>query len=185
MKLLRIRDVKTPERGTKESSGIDFFLPNDFTELYNCKTCIFTPSSLILEQQQQIMKDTYFLFDDEKPYISIPPWYWILIPSGIKIELWSATSEKVYDLVFTEKSGIASKLGLIIGAKVVDMDFQWETHLHLINTSIYTIPIYPWQKIVQGIIREVIIDPIIEVSEDQIHLRSSQRWTWWFGSTNK
>lgn len=30
MKILKVRDVKTPERGTSKSAGIDFFIPNDF-----------------------------------------------------------------------------------------------------------------------------------------------------------
>lgn len=30
MKIEKIRDVKTPERGTQWSAGIDFFVPNDF-----------------------------------------------------------------------------------------------------------------------------------------------------------
>lgn len=29
MKILKTRDVKTPQRGTPESAGIDFFVPND------------------------------------------------------------------------------------------------------------------------------------------------------------
>lgn len=28
----RVRDVKAPSRGTPESAGLDFFVPNDFTE---------------------------------------------------------------------------------------------------------------------------------------------------------
>ena len=30
IKFIKIRDVKTPERGTTEAAGIDFFVPNDF-----------------------------------------------------------------------------------------------------------------------------------------------------------
>lgn len=29
MKIAKLRDVKTPSRGTSESAGIDFFIPND------------------------------------------------------------------------------------------------------------------------------------------------------------
>ncbi len=32
MKLSKIKDVKTPNRGTAGSAGLDFFVPNDFTE---------------------------------------------------------------------------------------------------------------------------------------------------------
>jgi len=32
MKIAKTRDVKTPERGTSKSAGLDFFIPNDFNE---------------------------------------------------------------------------------------------------------------------------------------------------------
>ena len=32
MRISKIKDVKTPERGTSQSAGIDFFVPNDFKE---------------------------------------------------------------------------------------------------------------------------------------------------------
>ena len=32
MRISKIKDVKTPERGTSRSAGIDFFVPNDFDE---------------------------------------------------------------------------------------------------------------------------------------------------------
>jgi dUTP pyrophosphatase len=33
MKISKIRDVKTPTRGTARSAGIDFFVPNDYPEV--------------------------------------------------------------------------------------------------------------------------------------------------------
>ena len=30
MRFFKVRDVKSPERGTQYSAGIDFFVPNDF-----------------------------------------------------------------------------------------------------------------------------------------------------------
>ena len=35
MRFLKIRDVKSPERGTEKSAGIDFFIPNDFNYTTN------------------------------------------------------------------------------------------------------------------------------------------------------
>ena len=32
MKFKKIRDVKSPVRGTPESAGIDIFIPNDFVK---------------------------------------------------------------------------------------------------------------------------------------------------------
>ncbi len=32
MKIKKIRDVKTPSRGTPDSAGIDFYIPDDYME---------------------------------------------------------------------------------------------------------------------------------------------------------
>jgi dUTP pyrophosphatase len=42
MKISKIRDVKTPTRGTSKSAGIDFFVPNDYPGL------ILAPSDSVL-----------------------------------------------------------------------------------------------------------------------------------------
>ena len=41
MKISKVRPVKTPERGTSRSAGIDFFIPDDFV------TCILYPQDRI------------------------------------------------------------------------------------------------------------------------------------------
>jgi dUTP pyrophosphatase len=35
LKITKTRDVKTPNRGTAESAGLDFYIPNDFEGPYN------------------------------------------------------------------------------------------------------------------------------------------------------
>ena len=32
MKISKVREVKTPTRGTEKSAGIDFYMPNGFSE---------------------------------------------------------------------------------------------------------------------------------------------------------
>jgi len=70
MKFLKIRDVKSPERGTCLSSGIDFFIPNDFIELFYSENCKFTPSEYI-EDQDKLKEDNFFI-ESEVPIINIP-----------------------------------------------------------------------------------------------------------------
>ncbi len=41
MKISKVRDVKTPSRGTDKSAGLDFFVPNDF------ETTVVKPNSAI------------------------------------------------------------------------------------------------------------------------------------------
>ena len=47
MKISKIRDVKTPVRGTEKSAGIDFFVPKDFnkTRLFPGES-VFIPSGI-------------------------------------------------------------------------------------------------------------------------------------------
>ena len=79
MKIQKIRDVKTPGRGTSQSAGIDFYVPEDFT------TSVLQPGESVL------------------------------IPSGIKVQVPTG-----YMLTAFNKSGVATKQGLSIGACVVD-----------------------------------------------------------------
>jgi dUTP pyrophosphatase len=125
IKMWKIRDVKTPERGTELSSGIDFFVPEALFPWY------------------------------------IEPGEDALIPSGLKIKLPKGT-----DLVFQNKSSVAKKL-LIIGAQVVDNDYQGEVHLHLINVGTETQVIDPGAKLAQGIVRYVRYDEIELVNSHQ------------------
>jgi len=43
MKIEKIRNVKTPNRGTEKSAGIDFFIPNDFKDSF-----IFPGESILI-----------------------------------------------------------------------------------------------------------------------------------------
>jgi len=50
------------------------------------------------------------------------------------------------------KSGVAHKLGLIVGSCVVDSSYEGEVHISLINTTKNKVTITAGQKIVQGVI---------------------------------
>lgn len=68
----------------------------------------------------------------------------VLIPSGIHVKL----PENVI-LVAENKSGIASKRGLIKAAQVIDVDYEGQIHINLINATNYATFIKPGDKIVQ------------------------------------
>lgn len=82
MKYFKTRDVKSPERGTSKSAGIDFFIPQDFETTY------------------------------------LQPGHTILIPAGIKVKL-----PEGYALIANNKSGIAFKKQLLVGACVGEETF--------------------------------------------------------------
>lgn len=159
MKIAKVREVKTPVRGTKKSAGLDFFIPEDF-----------------IEQM-------------------LPPGHDILIPSGIVADV-----PEGYMFMAAEKSGVVTskeaviasgrkpKEGafdsiIIIGAKIVDEDYQGEIHIHLVNVGSNHVLIKPGMKIAQFILVPVAYDDVEVVSRDQLFAEVSDRGDGGFGST--
>ena len=146
MKFLKIRSVKTPNRGTPQSAGIDFFIP------------------------------------DEYPKTEILPNTSILIPSGIK-----ANVPKGHAFIANNKSGVATKKNLIVGACVVDEDYQGEIHIHLINVGTSLIEIEPGDKIIQFLLTPVIYEPVemVNTIEELYNGNTTERGNGGFGSTGE
>lgn len=163
MKILKVRDVKTPTRGTSKSAGIDFYVPNTF-----------------------------------QPTV-LHPHCDILIPSGIK-----ACINEGLMLMGAEKSGVTTSTPAVVasgrspkedgyysptvlGAKIVDEDYQGEIHIHIINLGNQDITIMPGKKIAQFILVPVVYDSIEEVnSEDELFSGvTTERGNGGFGSTGE
>lgn len=143
MKISKIRNVKTPERGTPLSAGLDFFVPNDFP-------------------------GEHFLLPGDA----------VNIPSGIKVKVPHG-----FALVFMNKSGVAVKKGLQVGACVVDEDYQGEVHLHVRNTSTDVQSIKPGEKLVQALLIPVDYCDVEVVNVDELYEEGTQRGEGGFGST--
>lgn len=161
MKIAKVRNVKTPERGTPKSAGIDFFVPNDFVE--------------------QVL----------------PPQRDILIPSGIKADV-----PENFMLMAAEKSGVVTTRNaaiqagrkpkvtayntvVVLGAKIVDEDYQGEIHIHLVNVGNEYVIIKPGTKIAQFILVPVSYDTIELVPENELFNEASDRGDGGFGSTGE
>lgn len=140
LKIYKTRDVKTPARGTSQSAGIDFFVPNDF-------------GRLILKPQRDVN-----------------------IPSGIKVKF-----PKGYALVAFNKSGVAVKRNLQIGACVVDSDYEGEIHLHVVNVGHKNQVIEGGEKLVQFIMLPIVLCDVKE--EDSYKTENTERGDKGFGST--
>jgi dUTP pyrophosphatase len=161
MKYSKTREVKSPTRGTEQSAGIDFYIPNDW--------------------------------NDGQPY-AIPPGGRVLIPSGLKVNVPTG-----YALIAFNKSGVASKTGLIVGACVVDEDYQGEVHLNMINTNqpsetfsgngdAYAthpgyVTINPGDKLVQFILVPVNYANPEETNVNDLYTNTTERGEGGFGST--
>lgn len=145
VRILKIRDVKTPSRGTSGSAGLDFYVPNDW--------------------KQQ----------------SIAPGTGLNIPSGIR-----AIIPQGHALIAFNKSGIAVKNKLQVGACVVDEDYTGEIHLNVINIGNGVQEINPGMKLTQFLLVPVVYASIMELSpedEELFYERQSERGDGGFGST--
>lgn len=163
MKYIKIRDVKSPTRGTPHSAGIDFFIPNEW--------------------------------NNGEPF-HLRPGGSLLIPAGLKLKVPNG-----HALIAFNKSGVATKKGVIVGACVVDEDYQGELHLHIININqpdihrkiAYSsvpgfnpgfVTIIPGEKLMQFIIVPVnYVDPIEVQTLEELFPEESQRGEGGFGST--
>ena len=141
MKIAKIRNVKTPNRGTSESAGIDFYVPEDYSQ-------------------------------------TIKPGESCLIPSGIKANVPSG-----FALVAFNKSGVAVKKNLYVGACVVDEDYQGEIHINLTNVGKRSVEISSGEKIIQFVLLPVNYDIIEEVEEKNLFETTTVRGAGGFGST--
>ena len=103
------------------------------------------------------------------------------IPSGIKVRL-----PKNYVLIAFNKSGIATKYGLNVGACVVDENYTGEIHLDIHNTSNQYKTIVPGMKLMQFVLIAQEYHDIVEVkSEDELYANFDikERGEAGFGST--
>lgn len=161
MRFLKVRDVKSPERGTQYSAGIDFFVPNDFEPaILNPGADILIPSGI---------------------KVGLPPSTMLMAAdkSGI------ASSAKAKVEVGMKVKDDLSDSAIIIGAKIIDEDYPGEVHIHLINVGQNIVRISPGQKVAQFIIVPVLYSIPEEVkSQEELRIPQTER-TGGFSSTNK
>jgi deoxyuridine 5'-triphosphate nucleotidohydrolase len=160
------RKTKFPERGTPQSAGIDIFIPEfDFSFRKDFSQLNLRTGSKVGTQQ-----------------IAIPAHCGVLIPSGIRYMI-----PNNHALIAMNKSSIASKTGLIVGACVNDADYQGEYIISLINTTDLPVKIDSGQKIVQLVLVSTpVVDfrmlPLDDFNKIQIE---TVRASGGFGSTGK
>lgn len=166
LRYTKIRDVKSPVRGTAEAAGIDFFVPN-----YNRQF-----EADFSEKNPEIRYAAFI----ESMEITLEPGQRVLIPSGVKTWMTPGTA-----LIAANKSGVASKKGLIFGAQVVDSDYAGEVHISVINTSNNEVIIKTGEKLIQFIHTPVLLTPLDEVDADEFERLHSEslRGEGGFGST--
>ena len=95
MNYCKIREVKSPNRGSSQSAGIDIFIPTDIQ--HEVKT-------------EGVIKEWI-----------IRPGHSAVIPAGLIFDV-----PEGHALIAMNKSGVAVKKNLVIGACVIDEDYQGE-----------------------------------------------------------
>lgn len=101
-----------------------------------------------------------FYIPDDFKATKVWPGKAILIPSGVKAQV-----PEGYALIAFNKSGIATKEGLIVGACVVDQDYELEIHLHVMNVGDKVVDILPGQKLIQFVLLPVNYENVEVVDE--------------------
>lgn len=164
MKYAKIRDVKSPVRGTSKAAGIDFFVPEYGEEFIK-----------VFEEKNSAMPHN-------RDGFTIRAHQTVLIPSGIKCAV-----PEGYALVVQNKSGVASKKKLTYMANVIDEDYEGELHISLLNTSDDDVKVSWGEKIVQMVLIEMNYELPEECSlidlEEIFAKRESERGEGGFGST--
>ena len=160
-------DVKAPVRDYG-NAGVDFFIPNmteEFAKAFEAKNApenaVFTTDGF------------------GGPMIRIKAHGRVNIPSGISPNV---------ALEAHNKSGIATKYGLVFGASTVDANYQGIIHISLINTTDKDIELPLGMKVVQFIPRLIDVSPIevynnISFEEFYKDFEFSNRGEGAFGST--
>lgn len=138
----KLRDVKSPNRAYPDANGFsvaaatDFFVPEYNQTFY---------TDLVGKNPNKDYYNCSISPNCDSMTITITPHGRINIPSGIRVIIGDTNT----CLLAVNKSGVAANKGLVIGACLVDADYQAEIHLNVINTSDEPVQIKTGDKLVQ------------------------------------
>ncbi len=140
IKFLVCGDVKAPQRKAGQDAGFDFFVPN-YSEEFEKQ----------LEECNPDLGDyagvkIVITGDGHKKAIILPPNSDIKIPSMVR-----ALIPEDECLLLVNKSGVALKQKLTVGACLVDSSYEGIIHLHMFNIGKNPVAIEFGQKLVQGV----------------------------------
>jgi len=153
----RVREVRKPNRANSGDAGIDFYVPHLTDE----------DIRIIPQNENQMHQGNLrFKYDDnENIHISLAPGGRVLIPSGVRVLIDPRESM----LMAANKSGVATKRGLLYTAEIVDSTYTGEVHIGVFNSSPQRVDISLTldEKLMQFVHVPVILSTPVEVTEEQ------------------
>ena len=164
IRFTKIRNVKSPSRNWGDA-GSDFYVPEYSEEFIE-----------VLKEKNQGNNIVVLNEND----IQIGPHSQILVPAGIKVDIL----DKYTYLDFENKSGVATKKELLIGAQVIDAIYQGEVHINVHNVSNKFQTIKFGEKLAQAVHKEYRNTEWVEISNEEYdQIPKSSRADGGFGST--
>jgi len=115
---------------------------------------------------------------NEFKYVEFHPNESVKVPTGLKFNIPDG-----YVLIFFNKSGIASKKSLVLGACVIDSDYQGEVIVNLHNIGQSSVVLNAGDPIAQLIMYELPKVNLKEVLIDNLYKEVTDRGEGGFGST--
>lgn len=173
MKYSVIRDVKKPRYAHPGmDAGIDLFMPvfdYFFVSEFNAK---------MEETNLQMLQQGLCRLNMDQRCIEIAPTGRVIFPAGVKFNVPANRA-----LIANNKSGIATKQGLIFAASVIDNGYQNQVYISLINTSNKVVKLKQNQKVIQLVLHVIDNSDLEEVKQSQLYDVESKRGMGGFGHT--
>ena len=151
VKFTLTRNVKSPNRGTAEAAGIDFFIPY-FDDKFL--------KDLIKKNPAQNVR---YEIEEDNLLMTLMPNTRLLIPSGVRVSIDPQTA-----LIAANKSGVSTKKGLVFTAQVVDSDYDGEMHIGVANISDKPVTIKTGEKLMQFVHTPILLSNLLWVDESII-----------------
>lgn len=171
------RDVQEPVRGHAHDAGMDFYVPT-FSPAFVHRFTVEIP-----EGAKEKGEDTNVGIDINKDRILLKPGQGAMIPSGVHMEIPIG-----YMGLYLNKSGVATKKRLLIGAQVIDTFYDGECHINVNNVSDRDVEIKPGEKLTQMVLVPVAHASFLKVDLDTLYSdmrEEDHRGDGGFGSTDK
>ena len=170
LKYTKVREVKSPVRAHEFDAGIDLYFSPEITKKEFLEKCDITKS-----YPKYTINDNGYINS-----ITLNSLESVLLPSGLCVNIPHG-----YAMILFNKSGVASKKHLQVGACVIDENYQSECHINLTNIGNESITINVNDKLVQGIIIPINYCQCEEIKDKtKLYNSISDRGQNGFGSTD-